>query len=285
MGELKEKMIRDIKNRGLSDSTCQKYILGVIRLIKYWRKRPEIITLEEIQKYQFHLAEQEKLSAQTVNLYMAGIKFLYLKTLGMKWDSAVIPYMKVKRQLPIILSRPQVAELLNAVEGIKYRAILTLIYSAGLRVDEAVHVSAKDILTERHQIHVRKGKGGKERFAILSDTLLQLLRRYWKTSAECKDHYLFPGQDPTKPITPSSIRKVLTATKTKIGIHEKLKVHSLRHCFATHLLESGVDIRIIQILLGHATISSTEIYTHLRDFREAGIKSPLDAIAKKIALP
>lgn len=284
MGELKEKMIRDIKNRGLSDSTVRNYILGVIRLIKYWRKPPQEITLEEIQKYQFHLATGGLLSAQTVNLYMAGIKFLYLKTLDRRWASNSIPHMKVKRPLPIILSRQQVAQFLNAVEDIKYRALLTLIYSAGLRVSEAVQVSAKDILTERHQIHVRKGKGGKERFSILSDALLQMLRNYWKTSTECKDYYLFPGRDPKEPINPSSVRKVLVETKTKIGLHEKFKVHSLRHTFATHLLEGGVDIRIIQILLGHSTISSTEIYTHLRDLQEAGIKNPLDAIVEKLIL-
>lgn len=285
MGELREKMVRDIKTKGLSDSTVRNYVLGVTRLVRHCRKAPELITLEEIQKFHLHLVDAEKLSAQTVNLYMAGVKFLYLETLGMKWDPKCIPHMKVPRTLPVILSPEQVAALINAVTDIKHRTLLAAIYSAGLRVNEAVHLTSKDILSARHQIHVRYGKGGKERFTILSEALLAMLRRYWKENPERKDVFLFPGQSPESPIDPSSVRKVLAQAKRKIGLHEKIRVHSLRHCFATHLLETGVDIRIIQILLGHATITSTEIYAQLRDVSEAGVKSPLDAIAGLLLLP
>lgn len=279
MGEIREKMIRDIKTKGRSDSTVRNYVAGAERLIRHVGKPPEQITIEEIQRFHLHLLEVEKLSAQTVNLYMAGVKFLYLETLGMKWDPRAIPHTKVLRTIPVILSPEQVAALLNAVENLKYRTLLATIYSAGLRVNEAVHLAAKDIQSARHQIHVRFGKGGKERFTILSEECLGMLRLYWKQSTECKKDFLFPGQDPTQPIDASSVRKVLTAAKIKIGLHEKIRVHSLRHCFATHLLESGVDIRVIQILLGHASISSTELYAHLRDVSKVGVKSPLDAIA------
>lgn len=284
MGELKEKMIRDIKTKGRCESTVRNYVYGVERMIKHYGRSPELISLDEIQKFHLHLVEKEKLSAQTVNLYMAGIKFLYLETLGMNWEPKVIPHMKVPRILPVLLSRGQVALLINAVPDLKYRALLATIYSAGLRVSEALHLEAKDIQSARHQIHVRHGKGGKERYTILSDTLLLILRHYWRGTPECKKYYLFPGQDPQTPLDPSSVRKVLSNTKIALGLHEKIRVHSLRHMFATHLLESGVDIRIIQILLGHATIASTEIYAHLRDLSEAGIKSPLDTIAEKLKI-
>jgi integrase/recombinase XerD len=285
MGEIREKMIRDLKTKGRSESTVRNYLGGAERLIRHVGKPTEQITIEDIQRFHLHLLEVKKLSAQTVNLYMAGVKFLYLETLGMKWDPKSIPHTKVPQTIPVILSPEQVAALLNAVEDFKHRILLATIYSAGLRVNEAVHLAAKDIQSARHQIHVRFGKGGKERFTILSENSLEMLRSYWRQSTECKKDYLFPGQDPTQPISPSSVRKVLKAAKLKIGMHERIRVHSLRHAFATHLLESGVDIRVIQILLGHASISSTELYAHLRDVSKIGVKSPLDAIAGLLIRP
>jgi site-specific recombinase XerD len=285
MGAMKQKMIQDMKTRGLKDSTVRNYLTGCIRLIKHCGKPPEQIDLPEIQKFHLHLIEKEKLSPQTVNLYIAGVRFLFNTTLDRKWGDQAFPHMKVPKTLPVILSPEQIAELINAVPDIKYRALLTTIYSAGLRVNEALHLEAKDIMSARHQIHVRHGKGNKERFTILSDSLLKVLRHYWVRSAECKLHFLFPGQDPTHPLSSASVRKVLSEAKTRIGIHEKIRVHSLRHAFATHLLESGTDIRVIQILLGHSTISTTELYARLRDVSKAGVKSPLDAIAGKLILP
>lgn len=279
MGEIREKMIRDLKTKGRCDSTVASYVRAAELLIRHVGKPAEKITLEEIQRFHLHLLEVEKHAPQTVNLYMAGVRCLYLDTLGMKWDRKSIPHTKVPRTIPVILSPEQVAALLNAVEDLKHRTLLATIYSAGLRVNEAVHLAAKDIQSARNQIHVRFGKGSKERFTILSEQCLGMLRLYWKQSTECKKDWLFPGQDPTQPITPSSVRKVLKAAKLKIGLHERIRVHSLRHSFATHLLESGVDIRVIQILLGHASISSTELYAHLRDVSKIGVKSPLDAIA------
>jgi integrase/recombinase XerD len=283
--ELIEKMIRDIKTRGRSDSTVKHYVIGVKRLEKYIQKPLEQMEIEDIQIFHLHLVEEANLSPQTVNLYMAGVKFLYFETMQKNWNPKIIPYMKVPRTLPMILSPDKVRELIGAVEQPKYRAILMTIYSAGLRVSEAVNLGACDILSDRMQINVRFGKGGKQRFSVLSETCLLELRRYWKATPENKRNFLFPGVDETQPLDPSSVRKVLTQAKQKIGIEAKVKVHSLRHAFATHLLENGVDLRIIQLLLGHASISSTTIYTHLRDQRSLGVKSPLDVIAKKVSRP
>lgn len=285
MGALREKMIRDLTNRGRSEGTITRYVEAVVALVKYYRRSPDLITLEEVQKYQEHLIVARGLSPQTVNLYMAGIRFLYTTTLLRDWDDRAIPRVKVKRRLPILLSQNQIASLINAVTDLKYRSIIMTLYSAGLRVREATHLQAQDIQSDRMQIHVRFGKGGKERYSVLSELLLTELRRYWKQSPEIKKDWLFPGEDPTKPITTSSVRKVLKEAKERIGIEAKIQCHSLRHCFATELLEKNVNLRVIQLLLGHACLSSTERYTHLRDQRGCGVKSPLDVIAEKILRP
>jgi site-specific recombinase XerD len=282
--QLIEKMIRDIKTKGLSESTVRSYVSGVKKLSQFTGKPLEEIGVEDIRVFHLHLVEEEKLAPQTVNLYIAGIRFLFLTTLGRNWNPKItFPHTKVKRTLPVILSPERVVELIQAVEQPKYRAVLMTIYSAGLRVNEAVHLSASDILSDRMQIHVRFAKGGKERFSVLSEVCLEELRRYWKATPEDKRKFLFPGADRSQPLDPSSVRKVLTETKKKIGLEAKIRVHSLRHCFATHLLENGVDLRIIQLLLGHASISSTTIYTHLRNQRSLGVRSPLDVIAMKKA--
>jgi integrase/recombinase XerD len=283
MGAFKDRMVRDLVSRGRSSGTINIYIRCVARLIKFCKKAPEQIEIEDVRKYQMHLIENEKLSPQTVNLYMASASFLFNITLDRRWNEKTFPRMKVQRPLPVILSPDQFAKFINAISQLKYRMLFMTMYASGLRISEATHLQAKDIQSQRGQIHVRHGKGGKERFTILPDTLLQELRRYWKLSPECKDHFLFPGKDPTQPIHSSSVRKILIETKIQLGLPEKFHVHSARHCFATHMLESGVDSRVIQLLLGHACRSSTEIYTHLRDIRSlSNVKSPLDIIADKL---
>lgn len=283
MGEIRDRMIRDLKTRGLSDNTVEGYVRGVVRLIRWIRKPPEQISLEEVQRFHLHLTRE--MAPSSVNIYMAGIRFLYSVTLGRKWNHESIPAMKVPRKLPVVLSPEEVAALINSITDLKYRTILMVIYSAGLRINEALHLQARDIQSDRGVIHIREGKGGKERISILSDTLLHQLRRYWKHSPGIKEHWLFPGPDPKKPLSTCSVQAMLRKAKSKLGLPKTLRIHSLRHSFSTHLLEQGVDIRVIQLLLGHSSISSTEIYTHLRNPRAVGVKSPLDAIAGKLILP
>lgn len=282
MGQLKDKMVRDLISRGRSEKTIKSYVAGVVRLANFCKKHPEFIGIEEIRNFQLYLIQDQHLSAQTVNLYTASARFLYNTTLDRNWGPKTFPRMKVPRHLPTVLSPDQIAHFINSVPHPKYRMLFMTMYASGLRIGEATRLAAKDIHSQRGQIHVRHGKGGKERFTILSDRLLLELRRYWRMSTECKDHFLFPGQDSAQPLSPASVRKALADARTQIGLPSNFKVHSLRHAFATHLLEAGTDSRVIQILLGHSCLSSTELYTHLRDVRSVRVKSPLDAIAGKI---
>ncbi len=281
MGLLQEKMRRDIRIRGLSQRTENHYIRNMIAFTRYFGISPDKLNLEHILQFQEHLVGKG-LSSQSVNLAVASIRFFYLITLKKDWGKEAIPRMKVRRVLPVILSPSEIATIFNGVENLKHRAIFATIYSAGLRVSEATHLAAKDIDSQRGVIHVRFGKGMRERYTLLSAVLLPLLRTYWKESKENKSIWLFPSHDPKIPINQATVRKAFVRAVEKSGIQKKVNLHSMRHSFATHLLEARVDLRYIQCLLGHATIASTTIYTHMRDVKALGIISPLDAVATKL---
>jgi site-specific recombinase XerD len=207
---------------------------------------------------------------------MAAIRFFYCVTLKRDWRADAIPWMKVGRKVPIILSPEEVSKLLTSCDSIKYRAILAILYSAGLRISEALKLTAKDIDSQRMLIHVRYGKGNKERYSILSMRLLLLLRDYWKKNREDKTFLLFPGASPQKPVGNHLVRRALLVGLKKARIEKRITLHSLRHSFASHLLESGTDLRTIQSVLGHANFSSTCLYTHVTSLSRLGVKSPLD---------
>jgi site-specific recombinase XerD len=275
MGLLKEQMRRALMTRGLSPVTQQQYLRQVERYVIFFGKSPDLLNLEEVQKYHLHLVEK-KLAPRTINLAMAAIRFFYCVTLKRNWREDAIPWMKVGRKVPIILSPNEMRALLTSIESTKYRAILATLYSAGLRVSEALKLTAKDIDSSRMLIHVRFGKGNKERYSILSETLLFLLRAYWKENREDKSILLFPGTSAGKPIHHGLVRRALLGALKRAGIEKRITLHSLRHSFASHMLENGCDIRTIQCVLGHSTISSTTIYTHVTSLARLGVKSPLD---------
>lgn len=266
--------------RGLSALTEKHYIRHLNRFIRFFGTSPSNLNLKHVQKYQSHLVERG-LAASSINLSMAAIRFFFTVTLKRSWRQDAIPWMRKKRKVPVILSPGEVEGFLNSVKNLKHRSILTVIYAAGLRVNEVVHLTAKDIDSQRMLIHVKWAKGSKERYTILSPTLLHLLRNYWKLSREDKSQWLFPGEDPKKPLTPGGVQDMMRKTVCRLGIQKKVSPHTLRHCFATHLLESGVDIRRIQHLLGHSSIASTIVYTRVTDATSQGIKSPLDSISVK----
>lgn len=275
MGLLKEKMRRDLLTRGLSPVTEKQYLRQVERYVIFFGKSPDLLNLEEVQKYHMHLIERG-LAPRTINLAMAAIRFFYCVTLKRDWRADAIPWMKVGRKVPVILSPDEVRLVLTRIESLKYRAIIATMYSAGLRISEALKLEAKDIVSSRMVIHVRHGKGGKERYTILSKALLFLLREYWRKNREDKSELLFPGSLPEKILEQNLVRRALLSGLKKAGIEKRTTLHTVRHCFATHLLESGCDIRIIQCLLGHSNISSTTIYSHVASFARCGVKSPLD---------
>lgn len=272
----------DLKGRGLAEGTRQAYLGHVERFLKSVGKDPEDITIEEAKGYQIALIDQ-LLDPQTINLHAAAIRFFFLKTIGKAWPKDFIPNVKRKKKLPVVLAQEEVLAIINATDCLKNKTIFMTMYAGGLRVSEALALKPSDIDSKR-MVFTVIGKGNKERNIMLSDTHLKALRYYWSMwRHEDKSTWLFPSPMEGSTIYSStSVRRAFSWAKKAAGVSKRGCTHLLRHSFATHLLEMGVDLRIIQILLGHAVISSTTVYTHLRNDFLGAIKNPLDAIAAQI---
>ena len=210
------------------------------------------------------------------NQSVGALRFFYGVTLHKSWDIGRIPYQKTRRKLPVVLSQQEVAAILDALTNLKHRAILATVYAAGLRVSEVVALRVSDIDSQRMMLRIEQGKGRKDRYGMLSERLLTVLREYWKSTRP--QDWLFPGQTPPRHLTRSSVERVFHKAREAAGITKKVSVHTLRHSFATHLLESGVNLRKIQILLGHTSLRSTQVYTHVAsDFLDE-TPCPLDLL-------
>ncbi len=214
------------------------------------------------------------LSYKTFNCHVSAIRFFHKYVLDLGWSAERIPYQKTGKSLPIVLSREEVLGLFDVVTNLKHRTILMVLYSAGLRISEALRLKAPDIDSQRMMIRVHEGKGRKDRYVMLSQKLLETLRRYWLLDRP--EPWLFPGQRASRPLTSSSVQRFFERARQRAGILKKATPHTLRHSFATHLLERGVNIRVIQRLLGHRSLRSTEIYTHVAETYLRDTKSPLD---------
>ena len=240
MGALRERMIKEMQLRRLAPATQAAYLRAVSRLAGYHGRSPERIDDEGVKDYLLHLMTERRLNWATVNVVAAGIRFLYVETLG-RLD--------------------EIERLFSATPNLKHRALLVTAYAAGLRVGELVNLKVADIDGSRMMIRVRQGKGAKDRYTILSPRLLRELRAYWREYRPAD--WLFPGAKPGRPITTRSVRNVYHGAKEKVGITKRGGVHTLRHCFATHMLEAGADIRTIQVLMGHDSIRTTTGYLQL----------------------
>jgi site-specific recombinase XerD len=283
MGKLSEKMARDLKIRGMADSTIHNYLVAVANFIRETDvKDPEAVELEDVLDYLCELTQERDYARTTVNVRMAALRFFFITTLGKKWDPKAFPFLPNKRRAPLILSHEEIASLLNSIENLKHRTLLLTIYCGGLRTCEAIRLQACDIQSDRSMIHVRFGKGGKSRYTLLPPVLLLALRHYWKAYPDDKSHWLFPGSDPKEPISGTSVRRVFRDAKKRIGLKKQASVHTLRHCFATHLMEAGVDMRYIQVLLGHVRISTTTIYSHVQESKFKDLTSPLGTFGSKL---
>lgn len=265
-----------LKLKGYSPKTIKSYMSHAKLFLKHCNKTAEIVDEEDINSYLLFLIDKQQNSHSYVNQAVNSIKFLYKNILSR--SDLVLQLLRPKNEdkLPEILSQKDVMRILENISNIKHKAIMFLIYSAGLRVGEAVRLKHADIDSERMLIHVVQGKGRKDRYTVLSQTALEVLREYVKRYKPEK--WLFPGEDPGKHITERTVQRVFECTKEKTGIQKKVSVHSLRHSFATHLLEGGVDLRYIQELLGHQSSKTTEIYTHVTQKSIKSILSPLDKI-------
>ncbi|MDI6889133.1 MAG: tyrosine-type recombinase/integrase [Methanocellales archaeon] len=270
-----EYLRRELVSRKYSPKTIKAYIHYNRDFLRFIEKKPEEAANDDIKNYLFHLADKRGLSASTLNIAINALKFYYGGVLKRNF-AFEIKRPKKDKKLPVVLSQKEVAKILSSVANIKHKAVLMLTYSAGLRVSEVVKLKVEDIDSQRKLIHIRGAKGRKDRYTILSDVALITLTEYWREFGRSK--WLFPSQDKENHITTRTVEKIFTNACKKANIKKNVTVHSLRHSFATHLLESGTDLRYIQELLGHESSRTTEIYTHVSNKDLGKIKSPLDSV-------
>jgi site-specific recombinase XerD len=272
-------MIDDLKIRNRSPRTIETYISHVARFAKFHRRSPELLGAEDVRTYQKHMLDVG-VSWSLFNQAVCALKFLYGVTLHVAWQVEHIPYGRKPRSLPVVLSQDEVASLIKAVSQPVCRMALLTAYAAGLRITETVALKAENIDAARMLLHIEQGKGQKPRLVPLSEVLLKHLRAYWRSGRpKVKNSpWLFPSADPAKPIDTTTIQKACQRARAAAGIKKHATPHTLRHCYATHLLEAGTDLCTVQALLGHASLSTTAIYTHVKRKLVTATKSPLDAI-------
>jgi site-specific recombinase XerD len=268
MTPLKKRMIDDLQLRGMGERTQQMYVRAVRQLSEHYNKSPDKITEEELRDYFLYVKNVKKWSRSTATIALCGIKFFYENTLKRDWTTLTFVRAKREKKLPVILSVEEVRKILNNIRLLRYRVCLTTIYSCGLRLQEGTHLQVPDIDSARGLIHVH-GKGSKDRYVPLPQRTLQLLREHWKTHRNPVWIFPAPGRGGnlmptnTKPMPKASVQIAFKEALKESGIKKRASVHTLRHSYATHLLEAGVNLRLIQIWLGHNTPTTTSVYTHL----------------------
>jgi site-specific recombinase XerD len=279
---LRQRFIDDMQLRGLSPATQRQYIHYVAQFAEFYHTSPAHLDLEAIRQYELHLLNVRKLSPESIGTFVTAVKFLYLVTLEMPWGQEQFPRVKRPKSLPVVLSPAEVAQFFEHLTGLKYRAALMTCYGAGLRISEAAALKVADIDSARMLIRVEQGKGRKDRYAMLSPRLLEVLRAYCRAAGLTKakpDEYLFPSWCRHHHISSSSLAQACRDASQRCGLHKRITAHSLRHAFATHLLENGANLRIIQVLLGHERIDTTARYTAVSPQVVAATLSPLDRLA------
>jgi len=275
---LRQRMTEDMTIRGFTASTQRGYIAAVRRFTAFLGRPPDQATAEDLRRYQLHL-RSEGTPATTINAAVSALRFLFGVTLGRGEAEIGLTPVRTPRKLPVILSPQEVTRVLDAAPGLKHRAALSVSYGAGLRASEVVSLRVTDIDSERMVIRVEQGKGRKDRYAMLSEPLLEVLRGWWRAGRErgvmLPGGWLFPGRDPLTPLSTRQLNRAFHAAREAAGIDKKVSLHTLRHCFATHLLEQKVDIRVIQVLLGHRKLDTTAHYSHVASATLRSVKSPL----------
>lgn len=260
MATLRERMIEDLRIRNYSPRTVQCYVSMVARFTKQFGRPPAQLGADEIRKFQVQLIEK-KVSWTLFNQAVCALRFFYKVTLPRDFAVEHIPFAKTKRPLPTVLSVDEVQRLLGVVTNIKHRALFSLIYATGARISEAVHLQVGDIDGERMLVHIRYGKGGRSRMLPMSESLRAVLRDYWRM--ERPRGILFPGETADRVLSPCGAQRAFQNARVRARIEKRATVHTLRHSYATHLLELGVDLRTIQKLLGHSSLATTAIYVHV----------------------
>ena len=276
MTPLRQRMIEDMTLRNLAPGTIKAYVRCVADFARYFRTSPDRLGPEHVRTFLLHLLDERRVSPGLANQYRFALRFLYRVTLGREEVADAIVSAKTPRTLPVVLSLDEVARFLGAITNLKHRTILTAAYAAGLRVSEVIGLRVDDSDSQRMVIRIRQGKGRKDRYVMLAPRLLELLRQYWKVKRPSDS--LFPGAKPGRSITVDAVRYAYLTARQKSGLGKRVTTHTLRHSFATHLLEQGTDLRIIQVLLGHRSVGTTTLYTHVATAALSSVQSPLERV-------
>jgi integrase/recombinase XerD len=276
MSALRQKMIEDMQLKGLALRTQEAYVNAVLQLSRRFKKSPDSIAEEELREYFLYLKNEKQVADSTFSIALCGIKFFYEQTLKKEWHTLQLVRPDRKKKLPVVFSLEEVKRVLDCVHRFPYQVCLHTIYACGLRLLEGTHLRVQDIDSDRKMLHVVQGKGGKDRYVPLPDHTLMLLRQHWLTHRN--PIWLFPARNGLAAIHETAIQKAFQAALHESGVHKKASVHTLRHSYATHLLEAGVDLRIIQTYLGHASPSTTAMYTHLTSVTEAQVNQRINQI-------
>jgi site-specific recombinase XerD len=276
-------MLEDMRLRNFSSHTQESYLLQITQFARYFAKSPEALGPEEIRTYQLYQATEKKLAPRSIQITASALRFLYKVTLKKPWMIEDLPTPRKPQTLPVVLSQEEVTRFLESVHTLKQRTILTVCYAAGLRIAEVTHLKITDIDSQRMVIRVDQGKGRKDRYVMLSPALLALLRTYWKVQRPRE--WLFPGKLPGQPITTDAVQFACKQALRRSGLKKAISPHSLRHTFATHLLEAGTDVRTIQLLLGHRSLSTTARYLKVATTTVCATASPLDLLPVPPPLP
>jgi integrase/recombinase XerD len=279
MTKLRRRMEEELRLRGYSPVTLKAYVGAVKNFALFHGRSPDQMGAEEVRAYLLHLTDEKKLAPASINQALAGIRFFYINVLDRPCEVGHVVYQKRKRKLPVVLSEQEVIQLLDAAANLKDRAILMTLYSGGLRLLELIHLQPKDIDSATMRIRVREGKGGKDRYVVLSETLLEVLRQYFLKFRP--ERWLFYADKPDRPIHPRRIQRMIKETALRAGLTKSVSPHMLRHSFATHLLEHGTNLRYIQELMGHKSLKTTMLYAHVSQRALGKVVSPLDRLCVK----
>lgn len=283
MTTLRQRMLEDLQIRQYSPTTIRLYLYAIKTFAKHFGKPPDQLGAEHIRRFQLFLIKEKKVSTSTYVLMVCALRFFYTHTLHRKVAIDRIPFPRRERKLPLILSRDEIKALLEAPQDLRHRAMLAILYGSGLRVSEVARLKVTDIDSARNMLWVRSGKGRKDRQALLPPKLRELLRCYWRSKRPTD--WLFPGADPTQPTSVKTIFRACRQAAHSAGIAKSIHPHLLRHAFATHLLEAGVNLRTIQFLLGHARLETTARYLQVADVNVRATTSPLESLESLCLIP
>jgi integrase/recombinase XerD len=278
--QLRKRVLEELERRNYSQATARVYVGAIQRFAEYFHRSPDQLGPEQVRQYQLHLVQELKLRPKSVRLQIAALRFLFLKTLKRNWRRDDLPLPKSPRQLPTVLSPEEVARLIDSASNLRHRAILMTLYSTGMRRSELCRLRPEDIDSQRMVIHIRQGKGGKDRDVPLSPKLVDQLRTHYR-SLPHKNGWLFPSLQARRrdqPITSKVIWHACRDATRRAGITKPVHPHTLRHSYATHLLEAGADLCTIQVLLGHAEVRDTALYVHLSKRHLTAVANPLDTL-------